>query len=281
MLKQFASRIGLGRGARDDAHGDTGGPLIYAIGDIHGRYDLLKTLLAQIALDYPSRARGKRPILVFCGDYIDRGPQAVEVLEALLWLQRKGDFELRLLKGNHEQALLDFIDEPRDGRPWLRYGGAETLGAYGVTPPEGDVSDADLFELRDDLLTRLPASHLKLLQSLELIATIGDYAFVHAGVRPGTPLTSQSEDDLLWIREDFTQAAGPFEKIIVHGHSWVSDKPQISAHRIGIDTGAYATGILTAVRLHDRELAIMQADAAGERPWDPWAASELHGRQLA
>lgn len=270
-LERFAGRLGLrprrtaGEGARVD------GRLVYAVGDIHGRYDLLADLLARIAADYRPRALGRPPVLVFCGDYIDRGPQPAEVLEALLWLQRDGPFELHLLKGNHEQAMLDFLEDPAGGGPWLRNGGVETLVGYGVAPPAADADPAVLARTRDDLLARLPASHLRLLQSLKLQVTFGDYAFVHAGVRPGTALAAQLEADLLWIREDFIRAPGPFEKIIVHGHSWVSDRPQVLPHRVGVDTGAYATGVLSAVRLEDGALGMLQTNTPGGAAWNPWS----------
>ena len=112
----------------------TDGALVYAIGDIHGCYDLMKSLLAKIAADYAVCARGRRPVLIFCGDYIDRGPQSARVLDALAWLHRRREVELHLLKGNHEEALLAFLDEPETGAPWLSFGGAETLLSYGVAP---------------------------------------------------------------------------------------------------------------------------------------------------
>ena len=270
ILHSLARRVGLGSDRRAGGAG-ADGRLVYAVGDIHGRYDVLKILLAMIAKDYPPRAQSRRPVLVFCGDYIDRGPQSLEVLEALIWLRRHGGFELHLLKGNHEQAMLEFLEAPAAGGPWLRHGGAETLASYGVAAPAPDAGDLALARTRDDLLARLPASHLRLLQALELMVTVGDYAFVHAGVRPGTVLAEQLEDDLLWIREDFLRETGPFEKIIVHGHSWVSDRPQVLAHRVGIDTGAYATGVLSAVRIEDGALDVLQADAAGDVAWNPWS----------
>ena len=242
------------------------GELVYAIGDIHGRYDLVKALLAQIAKDFAERAAGRRPILIFLGDYVDRGPDSAKVVEALLWLQRRADLDVRLLKGNHEQAMLGFIDDPSTGPPWLRFGGAETLASYGVLAPEADEGETGLARARDDLLERMPASHLKLLQGLELMLQVGDYAFVHAGVRPRTALAAQDEQDLLWIRKPFLEARGPFEKVIVHGHTWIGDRPQVFDHRIGVDTGAFATGALTAVRLQDHELAIFQARAPEAAP---------------
>ncbi|MCR5878159.1 metallophosphoesterase family protein [Phenylobacterium sp. J367] len=237
----------------------TGGALVYAVGDVHGCYDLMKALLADIAGDYAARADGRRPILVFLGDYVDRGAQSPKVLEALLWLRRRPDIEVRLLRGNHEQALLDFLEAPERGGGWLAYGGAETLIAYGVEPPEHPAAFA---RARDALLAAMPAAHLWLLQRLELMVTVGDYAFVHAGIRPGQPLAAQAEADLLWIRGPFLEAAGPHEKVIVHGHTWLDARPQLQDCRIGVDTGAFATGVLTAVRLDGEDRAVLQARAA-------------------
>jgi len=243
-----------------------GGELVYAVGDIHGCYELMKDMLASLAADSAVRAQGRRPILVFLGDYVDRGPQSARVLDALVWLQRRADLEIHYLKGNHEQALLEFLDAPERGGPWMSYGGAETLQAYGLVPPEPDAPAEAFLAARDELLERMPASHLKLLIGLETMVTIGDYAFVHAGVRPGTPLEAQAENDLLWIRRGFVDQPGPFEKIIVHGHTWLSEQPQLSEHRLGLDTGAYATGVLTAARIEDGEVEILQA-----RRGDVWA----------
>jgi len=238
------------------------GELVYAIGDVHGRYDLLKALLAKIAADVAGRAAGRRPIMIFMGDYVDRGPDSAKVVEALLWLQRRADLDVRLLKGNHEAAMLDFLEDPAGAAAWLQFGGRETLASYGVLAPEPEDGAAGLDRARDDLLERMPASHLKLLQGLELMLQVGDYAFVHAGVRPRTALAAQDPQDLLWIRKPFLEAPGPFEKVIVHGHTWISDRPQVFDHRIGVDTGAFATGALTAVRLEDGELGVLQARAA-------------------
>jgi serine/threonine protein phosphatase 1 len=244
------------------AAGRTDGQLVYAIGDVHGCYGLMKALLAQLAPDSAERAKGRRPVLIFCGDYVDRGPASPQVLEALVWLKRRGDFDLHLLKGNHEQGMLAFIDNPGEGVDWLRFGGGETLYSYGVAVPTPDEGEAGLVRARDELLANMPASHLRLLQGLELMVMVGDYAFVHAGVRPGAKLTGQSEDDLLWIRRPFLEAPGPFEKVVVHGHTWIDERPQIHEHRVGLDTGAYATGVLTAARFEDGEMALFQAGRA-------------------
>lgn len=235
------------------------GALIYCIGDIHGRYDLLLELLRQIVDDAHVRRSGRRPILVFCGDYVDRGPDASKVLAALLWLQRDICFETHFLMGNHEAALLDFLDDPDNAPAWLRYGGIETLTSYGVRPPAPGGGRAEIVRSRNEFLDCLPASHLHLLRTLELIVTIGDVAMVHAGVKPRIPLDAQKRDDLLWIREEFLDWKGGFDKLIVHGHTWDSDKVEILANRIGVDTGAYETSVLSAVRLEDREAAIFQA----------------------
>ncbi len=254
MLNGIRRAVGMGRRLGGDP---TAGELIYAVGDVHGRYDLLKELLALILEDWTARDPDRRPLLIFCGDYVDRGPDSAAVLEALVWLQQRGDIQARFLKGNHEAALMGFLANPTDCAGWQRFGGVETLRSYGVEPPAPDDADA-CFRARDLLLHRMPTSHVYFLERLELMLVAGDYAFVHAGVQPGIDLKSQREEDLLWIREDFLGDAWPFEKVIVHGHSWTDDRPKILPHRIGIDTGAFATGVLTAVRLDGEEMGLLQ-----------------------
>lgn len=233
---------------------DTAGQLIYAVGDIHGRYDLLRQLLAVIAQDAAGH-RG-RPSLILLGDYVDRGPASAEVLTALTWLRRESGARLHLLKGNHEAMMLDALADPTTLPGWMSVGGEDTLRAYGIDPDEGDADD-----LRDRLLDAMPASHLQLLQSLELSVTIGDYLFVHAGIRPGTAIDRQQEQDLLWIREPFLSGSSALEKRVVHGHSWASAEPHVDARRIGVDTGAWKTGVLTAARLEGTELRFLSARA--------------------
>jgi serine/threonine protein phosphatase 1 len=240
----------------------THGRLVYAIGDIHGRYDLLKGLMGMIAEDQKAFPADRRRRVIFCGDYIDRGPQSAWVVEALKWLRTKSGLDARMLMGNHEQSLLQFIDGGGDPRDWLAYGGAETLASYGVEPPGPGELGVDWDELRARLLQAMPASHLDFLAGLEMSAVVGDYAFVHAGVRPGVPLDSQDASDLLWIRAEFLNAPGPFEKVIVHGHTWLNDRPQVLPHRIGLDTGAYETGVLTAVRLFNEDVSFLRVEGA-------------------
>jgi serine/threonine protein phosphatase 1 len=255
MLNPLRRAAALGRRSGADP---TAGELIYAVGDVHGRYDLLKQLLSLILADWQARGRDRRPLLIFCGDYVDRGPDSAAVVEAMVWLQQRGDIQAWFLKGNHEAALMRFLDNPTDCAGWLRFGGVETLRSYGVVPPAPEDAAA-CFRARDQLLQRMPSSHLRFLERLELMLVVGDYAFVHAGVQPGVDLRGQREEDLLWIRQEFLADEGPFEKIIVHGHSWTDDKPQILPHRIGLDTGAYATGVLTAVRLDGEDIGLLQA----------------------
>jgi serine/threonine protein phosphatase 1 len=236
----------------------TAGELIYAVGDVHGRYDLLKQLTALILEDCTASAQDRRPLLVFCGDYVDRGPQSAEVVEALIWLQQRKDIQVCVLKGNHEAAVMAFLDNPVECWGWLLSGGAETLESYGVAMPTLD-DPASCIRARDLLREHMPPAHLRFLKGLKPLRVVGDYAFVHAGVLPGVALRSQYEEDLLTIRDEFLSDEGPFEKIIVHGHGWTDDKPQLLSHRIGLDTGAYATGVLTAVRLCGEEVGVLQA----------------------
>lgn len=242
---------------------DTSGELVYAIGDIHGCYAQFKALLAMVARDADSRAAGRRPILILCGDYVDRGPKSAHVLEAIVWLRRHALHDIHALMGNHESGLIDFIDRPDSGAGWLKFGADQTLRSYGVTPP-AEPTPAELARARDDLLDRMPAAHLALLRELELAVEIGDYVFVHAGIRPRRPLAEQTRDDLLWIRREFLTFADPHPKIVVHGHTWVDEHPQAASNRIGIDTGSYATGVLTALRLDGGRADYVQAgeDAA-------------------
>jgi len=237
------------------------GRLVYAVGDVHGRYDLLKEMLGRIAADLAGRKDRRRPVLIFCGDYIDRGPDSARVVETLAWLQRDGRFELHLLKGNHEDAFLAFMDEPEERSRWLQVGGRATLHSYGVDPPT-DLSDPQACRRAcDALAAQMPPAHRQLLEELETMVVIGDYAFVHAGVRPEVKLADQAPRDLMWIREGFLERTERFEKRIVHGHSWTSAAPEIMPNRIGIDTGAFKTGVLTAIRLEDNRMAVFQTGA--------------------
>ncbi len=217
---------------------------IYAIGDIHGRADLLDQTLKQVdadlAKDPPSQA-----IQVFLGDYVDRGPASREVLDRLI--ARESTHRTVFLKGNHESLLTRFPTDPSTLDSWQRLGGLETLMSYGITPSiNADAGMQTRFAAA--FAQALPEKHRTFLGNLKTSFICGDYFFVHAGVRPGIPLSEQREDDLLWIRQEFLLCEDLFSKIVIHGHTPVS-QPDIRPNRINIDTGAYATGRLTCLVL--------------------------------
>lgn len=225
------------------------GVRVYAVGDIHGRTDLLQYQLAQIAADetlYPC----PRTIIVFLGDYIDRGPDSRGTIDALLGCARGRD--VVCLKGNHEALILHFLDRPETLNDWRQLGGLETLVSYGLRPSLSR-SDGDHERLSDELRDALPPQHLGFLQSLPSSFVCGDFLFVHAGVRPGFALRKQTEYDLLWIRDEFLQHGLPFEKYVVHGHTPVR-APDIRTNRANIDTGAFATGRLSCVAIEGADI---------------------------
>ncbi|WP_368664853.1 metallophosphoesterase family protein [Caulobacter sp. Root655] len=245
----------------------TDGRVVYAVGDIHGHLDLLDDLLDIIARDFAQLrerepGRKDRPVLIFVGDYIDRGPASRGVIDRVLALKALSDggsgFEVRALMGNHEQTLLSFLDTPEAGAAWVEFGGGETLTSYDVVRPPGR-GDADSWRVvQAQFQHNLPADHLAFLRALELSARYGDYLFVHAGVRPGVPWDRQEPEDLLWIRNDFLSLPHRLGCIVVHGHT-PDAEPFIGSDRINIDTGAYATGVLTAIRLTESPPVVLQA----------------------
>jgi len=232
------------------------GMRIYAVGDIHGHLVALERILAAIAEDaVRARADGVEPVLIFLGDYVDRGAESRRVLDRLSD-GALGGVECRFLLGNHEAVLLDFLHEPAAAAEWLDFGGVETLASYGVVASLGLRERARCEAIRDRFVECLPEEHRIFLDRLEAMIVLGDYAFVHAGIRPGRSLDKQSLDDLLWIREPFLSDPRRHEKVVVHGHT-VIDEPELLPNRICVDTGAYATGILSAIVLQgDRQWLI-------------------------
>lgn len=230
------------------------GTCVYAVGDIHGRMDLLGKLLTQIGTH--AVTEGRRNSIIFLGDYVDRGPQSKEVIDHLLQLSWPG-WDVVYLRGNHDQAILDFLADATFYRVWREFGAAETLLSYGVKPPRFDDDEA-FAEARNDFAAKCPPEHLKFLHALEYFHVIGDYMFVHAGVRPGIALDRQSPQDLMWIREEFLLSDRQLDKVIVHGHT-PSERPVRRANRIGVDTGAYATGCLTSVVLEGESCSFLAA----------------------
>jgi serine/threonine protein phosphatase 1 len=235
----------------------TGGRLVYAVGDIHGYPVQLADLLRQITDDAERTAPGERPLIVFLGDYFDRGPDGRAVVELILALMDDSRFDVVALKGNHEDALLRFLADPDFAPAWIANWGRTTLSAYGVAPASGlDLTACAAARAR--FAEVLPASHRAFLAGLRLSVEVGDYLFVHAGVRPGVPLDAQAERDLIWIRYEFLDSDEAFGKVVVHGHT-PADRPQRKANRINVDTGVYFSGVLTAVRLKGEHQAFLQA----------------------
>lgn len=244
MLERWFSR----RALRSVKARVADGRAVYAIGDVHGRRDLLDELLAGIVADAEGHPADRERELVFLGDYIDRGPESPQVIEALLGLDWPG-FTSVFLMGNHEDAMLEFLDGESDGMAWLTYGGLETLISYGVAVRRLPANAAAAAELRAALWTAIPQRHVDFLRSCVLSHVVDDYVFVHAGVRPGWPLEQQDRRDLLWIREEFLRAPAALPGyVVVHGHT-ICDVPQDLGHRIDIDTGAFVSGRLTCLVL--------------------------------
>lgn len=224
------------------------GMRIYAVGDVHGRADLLIPLLARIDEDlafFPIA----QSVQVFLGDYIDRGSHSREVLDILI--ERRKLHMTVYLKGNHEAYAMRVLSNPKLILRWKDLGGLNTLLSYGVTPAETE-DQSELEMAIGELRRALPESHLRFLGGLALSFTCGDFFLAHAGVRPGVPLNLQSQRDLLWIRDDFLGCQVDFGKIVVHGHTPVS-RPDIRPNRINIDTGAYISGRLTCLVLEDEQ----------------------------
>ena len=227
---------------------------LYCIGDIHGRLDLLEELHAIILADCAG-FDGSR-IVVYLGDYIDRGAQSKQVLDLLIEQPLAG-FETVYLLGNHEHAMLNFLKNPGGiGAAWLSFGGQVTCMSYGVGVGRIRLN-MDLDQLRNELADKLPQSHLDFLNTMRHFYTEGSYCFVHAGIRPDVSIEDQELGDLLWIRDEFTRSRSCHEFIVVHGHT-ISLEAELLPNRIGIDTGAYQTGLLTALVLEGSDQRLLQ-----------------------
>jgi len=232
------------------------GQLLYAVGDIHGRLDLLEAILELIEADARASGHVERRTLVFLGDYVDRGPDSRGVVDRVIGGLPQG-FDTHFLKGNHEAILLNFLDDAWSLDNWLLNGGEATMLSYGVDTKRLARLRAPSEAWRQAFAAALPEAHLRFFKSLKLSVSFGDYLFVHAGVKPGVPLAAQTEADLIWIRDPFLDHAGPFDKIVVHGHT-PGKQPVTRPNRIGIDTGAVFTGRLTALRLQDGSREFLQ-----------------------
>lgn len=237
------------------------GKRCYAIGDVHGCFDQLKSLFDEIEKDIRSRPP-KPTFVVMLGDIIDRGPDSRRVIEFLR--NYSSDLAtLKCLSGNHEAALVEGVRRNRSMlSKWIAHGGLQCAMSYGALPSELiDKSDA---EIETVLLQTIPEEHIRFLESFGDTIRFGDYLLVHAGLRPGVPLQQQSREDLHWIREEFLEVEYDHGFIIVHGHSIVPE-PAIGLTKISIDTGAYAGGELTALGMEDEELWSVGVNAEGGR----------------
>jgi serine/threonine protein phosphatase 1 len=228
---------------------------VYVVGDIHGRADLLRRMLAQITADAAAVPVHKE--LIFLGDYVDRGFHAREVID-ILRTELPRDCAPVFLRGNHEEVMLRFCDGDLSiARDWFFFGGRETIASYGMPPPPQNVTEAQVRQIHADFVSRVPPEHLAFLRATQLHYQHGDYIFVHAGMRPGLALEQQLRDDLLFIRSEFLDSDDDFGGMVVHGHTIVG-APEIRHNRIAIDTGAYATAKLTCLVLEGSARRFLQ-----------------------
>jgi len=241
-------------GVRYDDAAAPAGMRLYAIGDVHGRADLLAIMHRLIAQEI-ERDGVTDWRIVHLGDYVDRGPQSRQVLELLVAACGRDARNIALL-GNHDEGFLDFLANPMDARLFIDYGGFDTAASYSVVL-KTESRDA-LYESHAALMAAMPAAHLIFVRDLKRSASFGDFFFCHAGVRPGVPLDGQDPHDLIWIRREFLNHEGLFEKVVVHGHT-PHDAPQVLANRVNVDTMAFATGRLTALVVDGREKRFLAA----------------------
>jgi serine/threonine protein phosphatase 1 len=229
------------------------GQRAYAIGDIHGRLDLFNALIAAIEANDAERGVADTTI-VLLGDLVDRGPDSAGVLDTARRLQARRN--VRIIAGNHEEMFLQSLEDADILRHFLRYGGRETALSYAVDADR--YRDATLEEAQVMLRDAVPAEDLAFMAGFEDHVAIGDYLFVHAGIRPGAPIAEQKRSDLRWIREPFLSHAGDHGHTVVHGHT-ITDAVDVRANRIGIDTGAYQSGRLTALGLEGADQWLVEA----------------------
>lgn len=224
----------------------------YAVGDIHGRFDLLNELLARIDADIALRPTVK-PVYVFLGDYIDRGSSSRETIDRLI--EHGKTHESVFLKGNHELIAIRCLTDSSLFDEWMRLGGLETLKSYG-TASECLAKGKQIVELQAAFHNALPQAHFRFFRNLQGSFACGDFFFAHAGVRPNVDLSRQKESDLLWIRGEFLSSKDDFGKIIVHGHT-PNIEIEVGPNRINIDTGAFATGRLTCLVIEGESLSVI------------------------
>jgi serine/threonine protein phosphatase 1 len=229
------------------------GERVYAVGDIHGRLDLFEALIAAIEADDAANAPADTTVILL-GDLVDRGPDSAGVLaRALAWQRER---KVRILAGNHEEMFLTSFEKADTLRHFLRFGGKETVLSYGID--KHAYRAASVEEVQAMMHAKIPAEHRAFIESFEDMIAIGDYLFVHAGIAPAVPLDEQKTGDLRWIREPFLSHPEPHGVVVVHGHT-IADTPQDRGNRIGIDTGAYMSGRLTALALEGSTRRYLEA----------------------
>ena len=231
------------------------GVRLYAVGDIHGRLDLLETMHADIIDDLALNPIAA-PEIIYVGDYCDRGPSTSGVIARLL-APPAGLPAAIHLKGNHEDIWLSFLEDPGVMDNWVHLGGLATLESYGV-PTSAIDHGRGAEAARDALIEAMPPAHLEFLRGLPTRHQRAPYFFCHAGVKPGVPLDAQKDRDLIWIRREFLDSTRDHGARVVHGHT-PCDAPEILANRINVDTGAYATGRLTCAVLEGDGVRILTA----------------------
>lgn len=228
----------------------------YVIGDVHGCLDLLNRLLERIEAEI-ARGPKRKTSIVFLGDLIDRGEASAQVIERLRTYSPPGA-ATHFIMGNHEEVMLRLVAGEAELLPsWLRFGGAETLRSYGIDP--AGLASGPPESISSGLQRAIPAEHVAFLKSFADSVSFGGYLFVHAGIRPGIDLSEQSQTDLRWIREPFLSDASDYGFVVVHGHT-ISNEVEITANRIGIDTGAYCTGTLSALAIEGPKRWLIQAN---------------------
>ncbi|MFL6730251.1 MAG: metallophosphoesterase [Sphingomicrobium sp.] len=253
--------FGFSNSARKGPRGPKG-QRAYVVGDVHGRLDLLEELLEEIHRDIARRPAAKN-LLVFLGDLIDRGPQSAQVIERLRKYRHAGVRPIFLL-GNHEEVMLRILNgETEHVAGWLRFGGAQCLESYGTDPRPIAAASPEL--ALSTIRAAVPGSHVEFLKGFADTCRFGDYLFVHAGIRPGVPLDRQSQSDLRWIREPFLADEADHGFVVVHGHT-ISSSVDERTNRIGIDTGAYRTGVLTALAVEGAERWFLSTEAKVDEP---------------
>ncbi|MEO1729844.1 MAG: metallophosphoesterase family protein [Pseudomonadota bacterium] len=229
------------------------GTRYYVIGDIHGRLDLYDALIDAIEAD-DDMARPAQTHMILLGDLVDRGPESAGVIDRTR--QWQCERNVRVLAGNHEEMFLSAFEKPEILRHFLKHGGRETIMSYGMSKKQ--FASMELEEIFAALPQLVPQDDLDYMEGFEECIVAGDYLFVHAGIDPNVPLDEQSRKDMLWIRDRFLNHEGPLEKVVVHGHT-IFDKVMDCGNRIGIDTGAFRSGVLTALVLEGDQRRTLQA----------------------